>query len=167
MDRKIIEKAVKYAIKKIGEIAERGPYEKFPHERQIQCFLYDYFKNRKKFFVHPEAGYPKDNRKKCDLRVIQDREEYWIEIKVASYGGKGYNNKPEKWKDDIIKLNKLTEKGTKKFFILIGLFLSNKFPKEKSNFRKFIEENSLIEIDKRKTFAWQKIEIVPQVWIWQ
>jgi hypothetical protein len=197
MNKKTINEALEYAVDALINLSrlKPSPRERFPQESQVQCALYDYFKNKKQMNVHPEASYQpynqgENNNAKCDLRVLNNKKETWIEIKITSHGSeKGnantFNNSPKKyynrWLVDVKRLQKLPSEA-EKVFILVGLF--DQIPQGDDNcFSKCIEElrkqlvNDGLTNDwpaiytyNEEGFNWGRIEnirIKALGWLWQ
>lgn len=60
-------------------------------ERQVVAALYSYFFEQgraelakgNKFALHTEAGFVRESRRKCDLRMRSNEIEYWMEVKFT------------------------------------------------------------------------------------
>ncbi len=184
---KDIEKALGYAAEELKLISKMSPNERIIQESQLQCALYSYFRNTKKFKVHAEAGYipaeecNKDNRQKsCDLVLMpQKGKKTWVEIKIATHSKDRNNrtilhNKPKKipnqWNTDVTKLREKAPDQADKMFILLGLF--DKDPEQSKNkLLNYVDDfHSTNKVFCHKSFSmtWRNInKIYGKFWVWR
>jgi len=133
MKLELLQEALEYSLEEFKMISSiKNQYNRIIEECHIQAAIYSYLRG-KGLAVQIESNYPakspKGRSSKCDLRIVEDDNETWIELKIATCSINGNldifhksfeERKMKLWFDDINKLKEL--KGHRRYFVLIGLY---------------------------------------------
>ena len=166
MEAKTIVEVFNSALKDLNDIPKELPNQRFPQEAQLRAALYRAFRD-KMFKVCVDARYPNDHRRKCDLVVMENDKEIWIELNISTSKNSSKIHK-KWWDDDVKKFRKyLHKKNTQNVFVLCYFYYdeskTGKVTKnEIEKYRKGPSYSSE-EVD----FSWKGVQLTMVLYGWE